>query len=92
MPVMKLLQWSNGKKISSKGKKNPISINYMQERNFALIDNFLYYRTPCGLLSQCITKEEVVKRLKEIHHHVCGTEEPPLIKRLQRAGYYCLTW
>ena len=68
--------------------KNPKSINYKQVRNFALIDGVLYYRSPCGALSRCITKEEAVKRLKEIHNHVCGIEGPPMIKRLQRAGYY----
>ena len=57
-------------------------------RKFALIDGVLYYRSPCDILSRCIIKVVAVKRLKEIHHHVCGTEGPLMLKRLQRTGYY----
>ncbi|OMO98613.1 reverse transcriptase [Corchorus capsularis] len=57
-------------------------------KNYAMIQEALYYRGPNGILARCISPEEAKERLRASHKQWCGMEGPPLYRRIQRAGYY----
>ena len=78
-------EWQND--IKEKLRKPKIA-DYKQVRNFALIGDVLYFKSSAGILGRCIDKEEPEKILKEIHKQSCGEDDPALVRRIQRTGYY----
>ena len=60
---------------------------------FRLIDGILFKRASNGLLLRCLSKNEALKVMREIHAGECGPHMNgvALAKKIQRQGYFWLT-
>ena len=78
-------QWiKDTKNKINKGK----ATDYKVIRHFHIENGVLYYKSPIGVLTRCLPKEEANKRIEEVHSQVCGVEGASLARRLLRVGYY----
>ena len=58
-------------------------------KDYALVRGELYRRIPSGVLSRCVGRVEVQRKLKDVHDKTCGScGEVSLYRKLQRADFY----
>lgn len=62
--------------------------DYKTIRHFHVEEGILYLKAPTGVLARCLSKEEAIEKIKEIHEQVFGIVGTPLARRLLQAGYY----
>jgi len=59
-------------------------------KSFLLLDGEMYKRSPSGILMRCITRQEGIKLLEDIHSGACGHHAAPwtLVGNAFRQGFY----
>ena len=58
-------------------------------KDFVLISGDLYCRLPGGILARCVSLQEGIRKLQEVHEKSCELEGGvSLYRRLQRLGYF----
>ena len=58
-------------------------------KDYTLVRGELYRRMPSGVLSRCMGRVEVQRKLKDVHDKTCGScGEVSLYRRLQKADFY----
>ncbi|KAJ1380855.1 Ribonuclease H domain [Sesbania bispinosa] len=60
-------------------------------REYQKLCGALYRKTSDGLLMKCVSEEEGVRKMDNLHHKICGDAGPSLYKRMQRVGMFWLT-
>ena len=64
-----------------------------RSRSFTLINGELYKRSISGIFQRCITPEDGISILRDIHEGICGHHagSRSLVGKAFRAGFYWLT-
>ena len=44
----------------------------LKAAKFCIINNYLYWKDPDGILLNCLLEEEAKKKIKEVHNEDCG--------------------
>ncbi|XP_021305510.1 uncharacterized protein LOC110431129 [Sorghum bicolor] len=59
-------------------------------KTFLLLDGEMYKRSPLGILMRCITRQQGIKLLEDIHLGACGHHAAPrtLVGNAFRQGFY----
>ena len=62
----------------------------LKSAKFCILDKFLYWKDPGGILLNCLLEEEAKKKIKEFHNEDCGGHPywKTTTHKILRAGFY----